>query len=228
MVKEVDMIPLIENYFHDLGYCTFTEVSVGGAGHGIADVVAVKFNPEKVLQRIENQQHRSLNTEVLIELLRLISHGDRGTKLSYLESKFSYSRSHLKGNLLNELIKGHFIEETESEKYRKINNIVPLTAEVVAIEAKKEAWKSATQQARRYQTYANKVYVALLEEFTHRVNKDRLLKNNIGLLSVNMDKKKVKPLWKSRKRKAVNSVTNSLAQEAIWERIRFDYKAYIN
>lgn len=228
MIQEADMIPIIESFFHKQGYFTFTEVSVGGAGHGIADVVAVKLNPDKIRQRILNNQHTSIKTEALVQLLKYIREEEEGTALSTLEKRFSYSRAHLKRNLLNELIEGNYVIETDGKRYRKINHIVPLASEVIAIEAKKESWIAATQQARRYQSYANRVYVALLEEFTHRVDSERLKNHNIGLISINVEKDNAKILWKSRRRKPLNEVTNFLAHEAIWERIRFNTNIYLS
>jgi hypothetical protein len=222
------MIPIIEKYFNDLGYFTFTEVSVGGAGHGIADVIAVKLNPDKIIQRIKNKQHTSIKSEVLVELLKFITEGERGTSILSIEKRFSYSRAYLKKNLINELIKGHYVIDTGNNIYRKINHIVPLASEVIAIEAKKEAWVAATQQARRYQSYANRVYVALLKEFEHRVERERLKKNNIGLITVDVQKETAKTVWKSRYRRPLNMTTNFLAHEAIWERIRFDVEPYIS
>ncbi|WP_027416192.1 hypothetical protein [Aneurinibacillus terranovensis] len=227
MVQEADMIPIIEKYFSDMGYFTFTEVSVGGAGHGVADVVAVKINLDKVIQRIRNNQYDSIKNEVLAELLRFITEDNKGTQLKKIKKRFSYSTPYLKRNLINKLIEGHFIVETEGNTYRKINNIVPLASEVIAVEAKKEAWIAATQQAKRYQSYANRTYVALLKEYGHRVECERLKRNNIGLITVDMKTDSAKIIWKSRYRKPLNENIKFLAHEAIWRRMRPNIEMFI-
>ncbi|KJD42532.1 hypothetical protein [Paenibacillus terrae] len=227
MVQEHDMIPIIEKFFQTMGYFTFTEVAVGGAGHGIADVVAVKINPDKVKQRILNNQFTSIKSEVLVELLKFISEEENGTSITKLESKFSYSRAYLKRELINKLLEGNYVVEVNKNVYKKINHIVPLASEVIAIEAKMESWIAATQQARRYQTYANKVYVALLCDFVHRVDQERLKKNNVGLISVDVKSFRASFLWKSRFRKPINRNVNFLAHESIWERMRFNVNDYL-
>lgn len=225
MYREEDMIPVIEKYFQLLGYQTFTEVSVSIAGHGIADVVAVKLNPSKIAQRIENGQFSTIKTQRYFELLYIISEDFKGTDLKEIIGAYSYSREYLI-KLLRKLEEDRYIVELEKNRYRKINNIIPLASEVVAIEAKLENWQAGIKQARRYQLFANRVYLALQDSYCHRPDLHRFEKNNIGLLSVALGEEKVLELVESNYQKPLERMSNIMFHEAIWQRIRGKYSDF--
>ena len=56
--------------------------------------------------------------------------------------------------------------------------------EVWAVEAKVQDWLGGMRQARRYQTFAERVYLAIAEEYVHRVDVRVLRSFNIGLIVV--------------------------------------------
>jgi hypothetical protein len=56
---------------------------------------------------------------------------------------------------------------------------------IIAVEVKVDKWYRALQQAVLYRICADNVYVALSEEFVHRVSFPLMEKYGIGLLAVN-------------------------------------------
>lgn len=64
---------------------------------------------------------------------------------------------------------------------------------IIAVEVKVDKWFRALQQAVLYRICADNVYVALSEEFVHRVNLPLMGKYGVGLLSVNGSLKEILP-----------------------------------
>lgn len=93
----------------------------------------------------------------------------------------------------------HFLRELEDLGYIKIDDnyistvkkMDAVTKNIVAVEAKLTDWKAGLEQAVRYKQYANEVYVALSAEYIHKVDKQRFVDLNIGLMSVSLDKLKI-------------------------------------
>ena len=52
------------------------------------------------------------------------------------------------------------------------------------MEAKVKDWLAGMRQARRYQTFAERVYLAIAEEYVHRVDVPLLRSFNIGFIVV--------------------------------------------
>lgn len=64
----------------------------------------------------------------------------------------------------------------------------PVDDELIAVEAKLSKWRRAFQQAMTYRICADKAYIAIFNDFSHRVNTDLLRKYNIGLIIVSEDR----------------------------------------
>lgn len=60
----------------------------------------------------------------------------------------------------------------------------PKEKELVAIEVKVSNWKKAVMQATLNLPVVDKSYIAIYDKFVHRVKKDYLNDNSIGLISV--------------------------------------------
>lgn len=58
------------------------------------------------------------------------------------------------------------------------------TQQIIAIEAKLQNWKRGLQQASTYRIGSDSVYLAILRNFSHRVNKRLLRKMSVGLIVV--------------------------------------------
>ena len=61
----------------------------------------------------------------------------------------------------------------------------PSNKSLVAVEAKIKNWRRAIRQAITCLLFADNVYIALPEEFIHRVNLDEIGRFGIGLIQVN-------------------------------------------
>ena len=71
-----------------------------------------------------------------------------------------------------------------------------------AIEAKLFDWKAGLDQASRYKSFANEVYIALDGDYIDRVDMDLLKKQGIGLMSVSH--KSLKIVLKAKKENVQN------------------------
>lgn len=80
-------------------------------------------------------------------------------------------------------------------KTRRVDLVcVPHTGTTMtAIELKVKDWKRALEQALGYTLFADKVYVALPREYTHRVQNEILDEYGIGLLGVDHFVRVIKP-----------------------------------
>lgn len=90
---------------------------------------------------------------------------------------------------------------------------------IIAVEVKVDKWFRALQQAVLYRICADNVYVALSEEFVHRVNLPLMEKYGVGLLSVNRSLKEILPPDPSKyinHEKARNDVRETLARARRW------------
>lgn len=89
-----------------------------------------------------------------------------------------------------------FLLELESQGYiqiegstiKSIKKVNGATKKFIAVEAKLSDWRSGIEQAIRYKSYADEVYLALSAEYIKNVDVSFLENHGIGLMSVS-DKK---------------------------------------
>lgn len=181
--SEASLVGQLKHHFEKQGLLTATELSLG---YGRADLVAYRINIDGCRARLDNGQHRSLNRVEHYTLLRLLPDTDTGESLplAYLSANLSFSPSHLRRSLLSYLIRFGYAVEVEHHQYAKINGFVPISHEILAIEAKVADWRRGAIQAKRYQLFANRVYLGISVEYSHRVDPAILEKHNIGLLTI--------------------------------------------
>jgi hypothetical protein len=94
---------------------------------------------------------------------------------------------------------------------------------IIAVEVKVDKWFRALQQAVLYRMCADKVYVALSEEFVHRVDMPLMEKYGVGLLSVNGSLNEILPPDPSRyimHQKARDCVRRSLMEARRWGHVK--------
>jgi hypothetical protein len=90
---------------------------------------------------------------------------------------------------------------------------------IIAVEVKVGKWFRALQQAVLYRICADKVYVALSEEFVHRVDRPLMKEYGVGLLSVNGGLNEILPPDPSKyvtHQKARDGVRKSLIEARRW------------
>jgi len=173
---EKDMIPVIKEFFKER-FRQSLSVEELNTGIGIADIVFSK--------RINKREYYFNNFELLFHTLTLLNRKNK--KISELDfiSRFSKKQIH---NIIDKYISMELIEEYSSDHFYVKNKLKPTISEFYAIEAKLKDWKGGFYQAMRYKNFAQKSFLALSYEFIHRVDKDLLIENNIGLISVSQEK----------------------------------------
>jgi hypothetical protein len=181
--SESHLVRILRNYFDSLGYITTTELSLG---YGRADLVAFNIDTNRCKARLNNGQHRSLDKLKYYNLLRLIPEieSDESISLYNLSEHLKLSQSHLRQNLLSFLIRFGYIIEVNHKRYAKVNGYIPIADEILAVEVKVSDWRRGAIQAKRYQVFANRVFLAISNYYAHRVDRSLLEDHNIGLLTV--------------------------------------------
>lgn len=176
---EKDMIPVIKEFFKER-FRQSLSVEELNTGIGIADIVFSK--------QINKRKYYFNNFELLYHTLTLLNRKNK--KISELDfiTRFSKKQIHC---IIDKFISMELIEENGSEYFYVKNKLKPTISEFYAIEAKLKDWKSGFYQAMRYKNFAQKSFLALSSDFIHRVDKDLLTENNIGLISVSQEKTKI-------------------------------------
>lgn len=176
---EKDMIPVLKSFFREK-FNKHLSVEELNTGIGIADIVFT--------QKINKRDYYFDNFELLYHTLTLINR--RNKKISEIDFVTRFSKKQIK-SIIEKYLTMELIGESSSDYYYVKNRLTPSIDEFYAIEAKLENWKSGFYQALRYKNFAQKSFLALSSEYIHRVDKDLLINNNIGLISVSIDKTRI-------------------------------------
>ena len=176
---EKDMIPVLKEFFKER-FNQYLSVEELNTGIGIADIVFTK--------KINRREYYFDNFELLFHTLTLINRKNK--KISEIDFVTRFSKNQIK-SIIEKYLSMELIEEYDSEYYYVKNKLTPSITEFYAIEAKLKDWKNGFYQAIRYKNFAQKSFLALSSEYIHRVDKDLLLQNNIGLISVSIDNTRI-------------------------------------
>lgn len=167
---------------NDKKYVAQTEIN---SGYGIADVVAIKFNKKRILQRLDYVQTTKLENESFFKVLEFISENDDSpSNLEDIILKTSLSKDYIRTRVIKQLLDNKFIKTVGNNQYVKINGWAPLSDEIIAIESKLCNWRRGITQAIRYKTFADIVYLALPSNKIDVVKIGDLREYNIGLLTI--------------------------------------------
>ena len=176
---EKEMIPVLKEFFKER-FNQNLSVEELNTGIGIADIVFTK--------KINKRDYYFDNFELLYHTLTLINRKNK--KISEIDFVTRFSKKQIK-SIIEKYLSMELIEEYNSEYYFVKNKLTPSITEFYAIEAKLKDWKSGLYQAIRYKNFAQKSFLALSSEYIHRVDKNLLIHNNIGLISVSIDKTRI-------------------------------------
>ena len=191
-MDELTLVRHLARIFNKKGFLVKTEI---GAGYGIADLVLVKLDKAKCKVRQNNNQVHPLLKESYFAVLKHLPDEDASSKpLDYLSllKKTHLSDHFLKYHVLKTLKSCGYVKEVDGNMFFKVNGWVPLTKEVIAIEAKLHDWRRGFIQANRYKAFADKAYLAIPECYLHRVNRELLMSQNIGLIALSDSRKTIK------------------------------------
>jgi len=176
---EKNMIPVLKEFFKER-FNQNLSVEELNTGIGIADIV---FS-----NKINRRDYYFDNFELLFHTLTLINRKNK--KISEIDFVSRSSKKQIK-SIIEKYLSMELIEEYDSKYYYIKNKLTPSITEFYAIEAKLKDWKSGLYQAIRYKNFAQKSFLALSSEYIHRVDKNLLLQNNIGLISVSIDNTRI-------------------------------------
>ncbi len=191
--SERRVVNTLKQHYRANGYLVTTELHMG---YGRADIVGFLIDAQRCRARLENGQTRAIDRIEHCHLLHHIPDADDGVDPIALGELARYMRrspSFLKHTLLRFLENAGYVRQVGHNLYLKVNGFIPITRDVVAIEAKVSDWRKGAIQAKRYQVFANRVYLAIQHEYAHRVDLDRLRQHRIGLLCVS-DSRVYEPL----------------------------------
>ncbi|MEM9336412.1 MAG: hypothetical protein AAGA35_00980 [Patescibacteria group bacterium] len=186
-MTEAFFVRQLEKQFIKDGFYTNREV---GVGYGIADLVLFKPNRGKVLKRLGHNQHTRLLSENYFKILDKIAdyeHTDVPTHISEIEAQISMSRGTLRYSVIPRLKKAGYIREVEKSYYLKINGWLPISKELIAIEAKLHDWKKGLQQAARYKSFAHRSYLAVPSKIIKNIPVSEVRKYGVGLIGFDVD-----------------------------------------
>lgn len=173
---EKDMIPVLQKFLSER-YKTEYFVSEFDSGNGIADLV-FSFDMDTL-----NEKELLLDYEALFLIHKYLNRKNKKVYASKFKKKTSLEKKKF-DYLFKKLVEMGILEALSDETYVVREKYAPPVKKIFSIEAKLHDWKNGFYQALRYKAYSHKSYLAISEEFAHRVDLELLRENNIGLIAV--------------------------------------------
>ncbi len=182
-IPEARIVRRLRQFYESQGYFTAKELDLG---YGRADLVAFSIDFNKVKSRLDNGQLRSLSRVEHYSIIRSLPELDSGATvpLQHIVESTPLSKEYVRREILPFLIRFGYVKETVSGEFAKVNGFVPIADEILAVEAKVSDWRKGAIQAKRYQVFANRTYLAVAGRYQHRVDRSLLREHRIGLMSV--------------------------------------------
>lgn len=161
-------------------------------GYGIADLVFAKnfIQKENILQRTPINNYYALksylalakNTPFSVEDIMRISGTSRTSS----------------NNIINSLIKDGYVDKAGKQFLKTEVKLENPIKHLIAIEVKLKDWKQGILQARRYKSFTDECYLAILSNYAKNIDNSYLDKFGIGLILCN---EKNGEIWIKRKAK---------------------------
>ena len=175
---EKEMIPILKKELsskYDAQYF----VDEFDCGNGIADLVYTT--------RMREKKDLILGYELIYLVLTYLNRKNKKIQVkSFYKDTFLTKKK--ARSLLQFLLDGGNIEKLDDDNFIVKEKYCSPVKDIISIEAKLYDWRSGLFQALRYKPYSNKCYLAVSQEFSHRVDVNILRENNIGLMTVAPDK----------------------------------------
>lgn len=136
---------------------------------------------------VNNRQNMLLDYNFIFTILKYFNRKNKRVEIKKIyESTFLSKRQIIK--LIDLLVKNEILEKINEDEFFVKNTYTPPIKKIISIEAKLADRKSGFYQALRYKTYSHESYLAISEDFAHRVDLNLLKENNIGLIVVSLKK----------------------------------------
>ena len=183
-IPEYYLTQVLIDYFNNQGYYTKKEFSVG---YGRADIVACKLknNWDSFIRDIPHDPLPDLLTlSIYVNFPNIIhtfivfnsrNNGEKPSKKYFDKIKWLLENKYL------------FIE---NESFYK-NNLFEIIDEIIAVEIKVKDWLVGARKAYRYNIFADRVFLALDQGHTKRINEDILKCRNIGIISIDLNNREI-------------------------------------
>jgi hypothetical protein len=188
-----------------------------GVGYGVADVVAARPSREGVRHRRRLGQTASLPRRVEVQVIRALRDVETASFHELLE-RTGISPKRLRYEILRFLLAENYIDEVEADTFQLRGDHRPVAREIWAVEAKMKNWFEGLCQARRYQHFAHKVYLAISAPRRDRVRDEILREHNVGLIAVAHGTAEI--LFQPRRQAPRSEELFLLTNERIWEQLR--------
>lgn len=202
---EKDMIPVLRKYLTEL-YQVEYFLDEFNSWNGIADLVYT-------LERPNFSQKLILDYELLSTITKYLNRKWKKVSVKKMRADLGLVWKKIK-SLMNFMSELEMIEFLSDDEFVIKKVYEPPISNIISIEAKLSDWKGGMYQAIRYKHYSNSSYLAISEEYIHRVNIEMLKENNIGLISVSPDRIKIR--LKAKKSKPINTnAFNYLSEKMI-------------
>lgn len=187
-----------------------------GVGYGVADVVAARPSREGIRQRRRLGQTASLPRRAEVQVIRSLRDIEAASFDDLLELT-GISPKRLRYETLRFLLAENYIKEGNEDTFQLRGQYRPVAREIWAVEAKMKNWFEGMCQARRYQHFAHRVYLAIFAPHRDRVRDEILREHNVGLIAVAHGKAEI--LSHPRREVPRSEELFLLTNERIWEQI---------
>lgn len=187
-----------------------------GVGYGIADIVAACPSREGINHRQRLGQFASLPRRAEVQVILALRDTETAS-LADLTEMTGISPKRLRYEILRFLLAENYIEEVGTDTFGLRGEYRPVTREIWAVEAKMKNWFEGLCQARRYQRFAHRVYLAIFAPHRNRVRDETLHEHNVGLISVVHGKAEI--LFQPKHQAPRSEELFLLTNERIWEQL---------
>jgi hypothetical protein len=188
-----------------------------GVGYGIADVVAAQTCSVGVRERLRLGQTATVARRGDVQVLHALRHVQEAT-FELLVELTGISAKRLKYDVLRFLLSENYVEEVRGGRFQLLGDHRPVVQEVWAVEAKTKNWFEGLCQAKRYQHFAHRTYLAIDGACRARVRDSVLREHNVGLIAVSEDEAEIvfHPVREEPRSEELFLMTN----ERIWQELQ--------
>ena len=187
-----------------------------GVGYGVADVVVARPSVKGVRQRLRQRQTATLSRRADVQVVRALRQLEEAT-FDLLVELTGISAKRLRYDVLRFLLAENYVEKIADDTFQLLGEYRPVTEEIWAVEAKMKNWFEGLCQAKRYQHFAHKAYLAIAVAHRDRVRDEILREQNVGLIAVSHDAAEI--VFHPRQRKPRSEELFLMINERIWQQI---------
>jgi hypothetical protein len=188
-----------------------------GVGYGVADVVAARPSAVGVRQRLRLRQTATLPRRGEVQVVLALRQVEEAT-FDLLVELTGISAKRLRYDVLRFLLAENYVEKIADDTFQLLGDYRPVAQEIWAVEAKIENWFKGLCQAKRYQHFAHKTYLAIAAPHRRRVRDEILREQNVGLITVSQDRAEI--VFHPRRHWPRSEELFLMTNERIWQQIQ--------